>query len=63
MELNSNFRSAPVLVDFNNKLFLVAATAVAQETGHPISVDAYRDVAQDVVANRRRLREDKIHSR
>jgi len=45
-ELNSNFRSASSLVDFNNRLFEAAASIVAIETGHPISVDAYRDVAQ-----------------
>ncbi|MBA4054857.1 MAG: hypothetical protein C0490_09110, partial [Marivirga sp.] len=45
-ELNSNFRSASAVVDFNNKLFEKAASIVAFETGHSISVDAYQDVLQ-----------------
>ncbi len=45
-ELTSNFRSASALVDFNNLLFEKAASIVAAETGHAISAEAYRDVAQ-----------------
>lgn len=45
-ELNSNFRSATAVVDFNNNLFEKAATIIAAETGHSISVDAYKDVSQ-----------------
>lgn len=46
--LNSNFRSAAAIVDFNNALFQAASTIVAGETGHVISSEAYRDVAQQV---------------
>ncbi len=45
-ELTRNFRSAFAVVDFNNKLFEKAASIVAAETGHTISVDAYQDVSQ-----------------
>jgi len=45
-ELSSNFRSASAIVDFNNLLFEKAAALVAVETGHSISVEAYRDVTQ-----------------
>lgn len=44
--LTSNFRSASAIIDFNNLIFEKAASLVAAETGHPISVEAYRDVAQ-----------------
>ena len=45
-ELTSNFRSAATVVDFNNLLFEQASSIVAAETGHSISADVYRDVAQ-----------------
>nr|WP_276369003.1 UvrD-helicase domain-containing protein [Chryseolinea sp. H1M3-3] len=46
--LNSNYRSATIIVNFNNALFENAATFIALETGHPISAEAYRDVSQKV---------------
>jgi ATP-dependent helicase/nuclease subunit A len=45
-ELNSNFRSSSSVVDFNNTVFQKASTIISIETGHPISVQAYRDVRQ-----------------
>ncbi|HEY5917469.1 MAG TPA: UvrD-helicase domain-containing protein, partial [Chryseolinea sp.] len=45
-ELTSNFRSATSVVDFNNTVFQQASTLISLETGHPISVEAYRDVRQ-----------------
>lgn len=47
-ELSNNFRSSSAVVDFNNHLFEQASSYVAEETGHPISVEAYHDVAQKV---------------
>ncbi len=44
--LSSNFRSASAVVDFNNLIFEKAASYVASQTGHPISIEAYRDVSQ-----------------
>jgi ATP-dependent exoDNAse (exonuclease V) beta subunit len=45
-ELTSNFRSATSVVDFNNAIFEQASRIVSLETGHPITVEAYRDVRQ-----------------
>jgi len=45
-ELNSNFRSSSSVVDFNNTVFQQASAVISIETGHPISVEAYRDVRQ-----------------
>jgi ATP-dependent helicase/nuclease subunit A len=45
-ELNSNFRSSSSVVDFNNTVFQQASVIISMETGHPISVEAYRDVRQ-----------------
>lgn len=47
-ELTTNFRSASTVINFNNALFSVAASAVSSSTGHPISADAYRDVRQNI---------------
>jgi ATP-dependent exoDNAse (exonuclease V) beta subunit len=47
-ELNSNFRSASAIVDFNNSLFRSSAAIVTEQTGHVISSEAYKDVAQKV---------------
>lgn len=44
--LNSNFRSAAAIVNFNNAFFETTAHLVASETAHPISVDVYGDVGQ-----------------
>jgi ATP-dependent helicase/nuclease subunit A len=45
-ELTSNFRSATSVVDFNNTVFQQASAIISLETGHPISIEAYRDVRQ-----------------
>ena len=45
-ELTSNFRSSTSVVDFNNTVFQKASAIISVETGHPISVEAYRDVRQ-----------------
>ncbi|HKZ38461.1 MAG TPA: UvrD-helicase domain-containing protein [Chryseolinea sp.] len=47
-ELNSNFRSASAIVNFNNIVFKTAASSIALETGHPISTEAYHDVNQQI---------------
>jgi ATP-dependent helicase/nuclease subunit A len=44
--LNSNYRSTPAVVDFNNEVFAAAAKIVSAETGHSLSSSAYEDVAQ-----------------
>ena len=44
--LNQNFRSAKHVVEFNNALFESGAHWVSGQTGHPISIEAYRDVEQ-----------------
>jgi ATP-dependent exoDNAse (exonuclease V) beta subunit len=45
-ELNSNYRSAATLVDFNNLVFEKASSRVVEETEHTIAAEAYRDVRQ-----------------
>lgn len=45
-ELDTNFRSAQAVVNFNNTLFRTAADIVALETGESISKEAYTDVGQ-----------------
>jgi ATP-dependent exoDNAse (exonuclease V) beta subunit len=45
-ELDNNFRSAPEIVAFNNALFRTASQILALESGMPLSVRAYEDVAQ-----------------
>lgn len=47
-ELDTNYRSASMVVDLNNKLFKAASIIVAAETGVVLPADAYRDVAQRV---------------
>lgn len=47
LHLNSNYRSAPTLVNFNNGIFKQAASLIAKEVGHPVSEQAYIDVAQE----------------
>lgn len=47
-ELDSNYRSAPEIVEFNNAAFSTAARLVANETGMPVSGKAYEKVAQQV---------------
>ena len=46
--LNSNYRSATRIVDFNNTVFEQASAIIALETGHPISTQAYHDVRQKI---------------
>ena len=46
IELDTNFRSASHIVDFNNKLFKSASALVAQKTNGELPVDAFKDVAQ-----------------
>jgi len=45
-ELDNNFRSASGIVDFNNALFKTASQVLSLETGMPVSLRAYEDVAQ-----------------
>nr|WP_255534532.1 UvrD-helicase domain-containing protein [Chryseolinea lacunae] len=47
-ELSSNYRSAPVVVDFNNAVFDKASKIVTMETGQSIPVEAYRDITQKI---------------
>ncbi|WP_160143482.1 UvrD-helicase domain-containing protein [Chryseolinea soli] len=47
-ELSSNFRSALVVVDFNNKVFEKASAMVALETGQSIPKEAYHDITQKI---------------
>ncbi|HYI76692.1 MAG TPA: 3'-5' exonuclease, partial [Chryseolinea sp.] len=44
--LNSNYRSATTIINFNNAVFEKAATKIAIDTEHPIAAEAYRDVNQ-----------------
>jgi ATP-dependent exoDNAse (exonuclease V) beta subunit len=46
--LNYNYRSSPVVVGFNNRLFKVASRAVALQAGHPLPEQSYYDVNQNV---------------
>lgn len=46
--LNYNYRSSPVVVGFNNRLFKVASRAVALQAGHPLPEQSYHDVSQNV---------------
>lgn len=45
-ELTNNYRSAPAIVDFNNKLFQTASDILSTEMGVASSSLAYRDVVQ-----------------
>ena len=47
-ELDNNFRSAETIVDFNNSVFKTASEILSLETGAPVSISAYEDVAQKV---------------
>lgn len=46
IELDTNFRSASSIVDFNNKLFKSASALVSQKTNGALPIDAFKDVAQ-----------------
>lgn len=46
--LNSNYRSATAIVNFNNVLFEAVSSLIAFETGHAISAESYRDVRQKI---------------
>ena len=48
-ELNTNYRSAQQLVDFNNALFHQAANIISDMSGQPLANEAFKDVAQYVV--------------
>lgn len=45
-ELNSNFRSASSVVDFNNEVFRTASSLVSADTGGLITGEVYHDVFQ-----------------
>ena len=47
-QLNSNYRSASNVVNFNNAFFKSAANLVSIDTGHAIPLEVYDDVAQQV---------------
>lgn len=49
IELDSNFRSFPEVVLFNNHLFKTAASIIARNTGAAIPENAFGDVAQKTV--------------
>jgi ATP-dependent helicase/nuclease subunit A len=44
--LNSNYRSAGEIVDFNNAVFEQASAIATADTGHSLSSSAYSDVSQ-----------------
>lgn len=46
--LNSNYRSAKAVVEFNNAVFSDAAAAVSAQTGHALPSLAYEDISQHV---------------
>ena len=46
--LITNYRSAGNIVQFNNRVFEKAAMQASLDTGNPLSVNAYRDVQQQV---------------
>lgn len=46
--LDSNYRSSPAVVEFNNSFFETASAIVAQETVTSVPLDAYADVRQKV---------------
>lgn len=45
-ELSSNYRSAPIVVNFNNAFFKAITEYAQTETGEALLSDTYRDVAQ-----------------
>jgi ATP-dependent helicase/nuclease subunit A len=45
-ELDTNFRSAKEVVEFNNELFTSASAIISNATGNSISLEAYSDVGQ-----------------
>jgi ATP-dependent helicase/nuclease subunit A len=45
-ELDTNFRSAKEIVQFNNELFASASAIISSATGKSISLEAYNDVGQ-----------------
>ncbi len=47
-ELDSNYRSAPEIVNFNNAIFESATKVVEQKIGHTIAAEVYQDVRQIV---------------
>lgn len=47
-ELATNFRSAGVIVDFNNALFTAAAAVVATRAEHTLPAEAFADVSQQI---------------
>ena len=46
-ELTANYRSAEVLVDFNNAFFAKAPGIISETTENPMAAEAYRDVIQE----------------
>ena len=48
-ELNTNYRSAQRLVDFNNVLFQHASHLISEMSGQPLATEAFSDVAQKTV--------------
>jgi ATP-dependent helicase/nuclease subunit A len=47
-ELNSNFRSAAHVVNFNNEFFKTAALQITSATGATIPTEVYKDVSQQI---------------
>jgi ATP-dependent exoDNAse (exonuclease V) beta subunit len=47
-QLNSNYRSAANVVNFNNAVFQAAAAVVSADTGQPVPLQVYDDVVQQV---------------
>lgn len=47
-QLNSNYRSATNVVEFNNAFFKAASSLISVDTGQPIPLEVYGDVAQQV---------------
>ncbi|MEQ8424000.1 MAG: UvrD-helicase domain-containing protein, partial [Cyclobacteriaceae bacterium] len=48
-ELNTNYRSAEAIVEFNNTIFQKASEVVSEVTGQPMATDAFYDVKQQTV--------------
>lgn len=47
-QLNSNYRSSTNVVSFNNAFFKAASSLISLDTGQPVPLEVYGDVAQQV---------------
>jgi ATP-dependent helicase/nuclease subunit A len=47
-QLDTNYRSASTVVDFNNQVFKNASTIVGKKVSHALPVDAFNDVKQQI---------------